>query len=108
MTELCTEFLKSQEVSVKTTTTNLVATWFCDYCTMETRQKRTNHQHTASKRSTLLYELIALQVVEMKIGSTESIVVWCVLPYFDTHVNEQFYEIVHIENVGNISYIHFL
>ena len=71
------EFLEAKEMGVEASTPYLVATGFGDDSLASSCQQWTNHQHTTTEFCAFLYELVALQVVEVQGVSLKGIGVIC-------------------------------
>ena len=54
-------------MGIQSSASDLIATWFGNNGLAHTSQQRTNHHHAASQGGTLLYELVALQIVKVKL-----------------------------------------
>ena len=108
MYKLGTQVLESQEVSIQTTATNLVTTRLGNRSLATTPQQRTNHEHTATKRRTLLDKLQAIEIVKLQLIALESIVVATILGHLDTDFLQQLNEVVDIEDVRHILDAHWL
>ena len=102
MHKLGSQIFETQEVSVETTATNLVATWLGNRSLSTTAQERTNHEHAATKRGAFLHKLYAVQIVEIEFIALESIIVAAILCHLDSNFLQQLDEIVDIEDVRHV------
>ena len=73
MVELCSKFLETKEMGVKTSAPDFVTTRLGNDRLAHPSQQRTDHQHTAAKSSTFLYELVALQITEVQLVGLKGI-----------------------------------
>ena len=74
----------------------------------ETREQRTYKKYASTERRTLMYELVTFKIIKIDFFCTERIFISAQTLNLHTYVNKQFYEIVHVENVRNILYPHFI
>ena len=87
--ELRPQVLESEEVRVETSTSYLVTTGFGNDRPTIASQQRTDHQYATAKGGTFAYELIALQIVEVKVGGLKTVVVTIQLVHLDTDLLQQ-------------------
>ena len=106
--ELRAKVFEAQEVRVQTAPTDLVATGFCHDGPAEARQQRPNHQHRASQRGTLAHELVAAEVLQIHLVGLKGVAALRALCHLHVDVAQQLYQVVHVENVGNIADFHLL
>ena len=103
-----TQILESQEMGIKTATTNLVATRLGDGSLATSAKQRSKHEHTATKRRTLLDELQTVEIFQVQLITLECIVMTTVLGNLDTNFLEQLDEVVHVQDVRHIGDAHWL
>ena len=102
--ERCAEVLEAEEVGVETSTSYLVAARFSHYSLAKASEQRTHHKHTAAKRRALAYVFVAGEEVEVEFVCLERKVALAVARHFHAHVLQQAYEVVDIEDVGDVGY----
>lgn len=79
--KLCAQALKTKEMGIKTTTTNLVTTRF-GYCSFtKASQERTYHQDTTPKGRAFLYKLSTIEILQVEFIALEGIVALGILLY---------------------------
>ena len=106
--ELRSQVLESEEVRVETSTSYLVTTGFGNDRPAIASQQRTDHQYATAKGGTFAYELIALQIVEVKVGGLKTVVVTVQLVHLDTDLLQQQDQVVHIQDIRDVLDDHLL
>ena len=65
------EFVYAHEMGVEASSSNLVSSWFCHACFVESSEEGTEHENAASEFGASLYELLAAEVVDVEVVRLE-------------------------------------
>ena len=90
------------EVCVETSPAYLVASRLCDDSLASPCQKRTKHHHAASQLPATFYVCRAAKILVVELPSRECVVVSIMLRHFHTHVFQELYLVLYIDNVGDV------
>ena len=101
------KFFETQEMSVQSAASYLVATRFGDDCLAHAGQQRTDHQDRSTQGGAAADESVALQVVEVQLVGLEGEAVACSLwrvgrLHFDSDILQKLNEVVDIANVRDV------
>ena len=96
------EFLESEEMGVEPASADLVAARLGDVSHAEPRQHRADqHDRTPQSRAALAV-IVRFEVFEINVAGAERVGVFRELLHFHAHAAEQFDELHHIENPGDV------
>ena len=89
-------------MSVKSASANFVASGLCHDSLAEAAEQRAYHQYAAAQGGTLLDEVFTFKVFQVEVVGLETVFVVCQLLHLHAYVAQKLYEVVHVENVGNV------
>ena len=100
--ELRAEFLESEEMGVEPASADLVAARLGDVSLAEPRQHRADQHNRTPQSRAALAVIVRFEVFEINVAGAERVGVLRELLHLHAHAAEQFDELHHIENPGDV------